>query len=1185
MFSPARAVRPLRQRGGVGARWWLALRAMSILAVVLLIAVIGVAVLAITGATDFGFVRDRIADAIRSNIGPGYTVDIRRAVIDTDPVLGLVVRVDDIIVRDATEVVVNVPETRFVVDPLSLLRFRVDIRSVEFDGPQLSFVRDASGRVMLAAAPIDPPAAAPATVDAPASEALAAPAVVAPGEVATTGVVAPPVPASPSAAAVEDIGDDDADATPSEPRAFPDLVSALQILDGGIEPPIEAAAQAGFERLSVVNGTISVWDASDRRQRRFSSTDINVGLDPASNGLNVTFASSGYSGRWTATIERTLDASSGGHIVSADFQQLTLGDVIPSLGDDKGLFVADVPLYGRASMRVNADGDVVEASANIDLGAGTLRFREEPSAKQRSVLLDEATIRLRWDIASKTIVVEPSTFFFGNTRGLVTGTIRQDGDPSAGRYTFAFESPGTVMAPPDSGAPPMVAQRISVSGVADLGAETLTFDNIIVVTTDGSLAAAGSLGFEPGKTPSVAFAASFSPMPLSTLKTIWIPFIAPNAREWAMEHLISGELKQGHYEVSVPAGVLFKKPVRLPDNAMKLDMRMENVTFSTIGALPPIQKAAGNIVLSGSTFGVDISAGEVEVPSGTVKVEAAAFAIPNVAKRPSDGIVEFQLAGPAAALGEIADAEPLRALSQRDISPADLSGDAEVSLSLRFPLKDVIEDGEVDWKAVVNTHGVASQVPVEGRKVSNADVAMTITPDEMTIYGKAKIDGVGADVSMSLPVGDGGEGTETEVRPGERQVRLVLDDEARKRLGVGLDDVLSGTVTALVTDGDDGAQHYELDLRRARVVLRGLGWSKGKGVPATLSFDLAEDKDGRSVSNLVLKGDGFGMSGSARLDSASNLISAEVDSLRLRKGDSLSLRLTRGKGGYAISARGSSFDLRGLIAQVRDNNDQAGGFPDIAVDAQIDKLIGYNQEVITGAKLTLVSVGGEMQKLSFSGAISGTPASLEYAVAPAGTSLDATAADGGRLFRFLDLYTRIAGGRIQVTGRGRGNGPMVGSMEVADFNVINEPTMEKVGIGRNAPGGRVDGFNPRNVHFDRMVAQFSKTPRAVVIEEALLRGAAIGATFSGRYDLKAATVSLAGTYLPAYAFNNLFSKIPLIGVIAGGGFREGLIGVTFKVEGPIAAPRVFFNPLSAVAPGIFRKIFEFQPNRAAIPGQ
>ena len=39
---------------------------------------------------------------------------------------------------------------------------------------------------------------------------------------------------------------------------------------------------------------------------------------------------------------------------------------------------------------------------------------------------------------------------------------------------------------------------------------------------------------------------------------------------------------------------------------------------------------------------------------------------------------------------------------------------------------------------------------------------------------------------------------------------------------------------------------------------------------------------------------------------------------------------------------------------------------------------------------------------------------------------------------------------------------------------------------------------------------------------------------------------------------------------------EGLIGVTFKVEGPIDAPRVFVNPLSAVAPGILRKIFEYR---------
>ena len=89
-------------------------------------------------------------------------------------------------------------------------------------------------------------------------------------------------------------------------------------------------------------------------------------------------------------------------------------------------------------------------------------------------------------------------------------------------------------------------------------------------------------------------------------------------------------------------------------------------------------------------------------------------------------------------------------------------------------------------------------------------------------------------------------------------------------------------------------------------------------------------------------------------------------------------------------------------------------------------------------------------------------------------------------------------------------------------------------------------------------------------------GSTVGATFAGRYDVPTANVDIAGTYLPAYAFNNLLSRIPILGLALGGGTNEGLIGVTFKIQGPITQPEVFFNPLSAVAPGIFRKIFEFQ---------
>jgi hypothetical protein len=109
-----------------------------------------------------------------------------------------------------------------------------------------------------------------------------------------------------------------------------------------------------------------------------------------------------------------------------------------------------------------------------------------------------------------------------------------------------------------------------------------------------------------------------------------------------------------------------------------------------------------------------------------------------------------------------------------------------------------------------------------------------------------------------------------------------------------------------------------------------------------------------------------------------------------------------------------------------------------------------------------------------------------------------------------------------------------------------------------------------------MLVRYSHTDRLLTIDDALLSGSTIGATFSGRYDLSAANIDIAGTYLPAYAFNNFLSRIPILGLALGGDASEGLIGVTFKVQGPISGPEVFFNPLSAVTPGLFRKIFEFQ---------
>jgi hypothetical protein len=422
---------------------------------------------------------------------------------------------------------------------------------------------------------------------------------------------------------------------------------------------------------------------------------------------------------------------------------------------------------------------------------------------------------------------------------------------------------------------------------------------------------------------------------------------------------------------------------------------------------------------------------------------------------------------------------------------------------------------------------------------------------------------------MSFP----GEGGPDGLSGNARQVRLMLDDAARKRLGVALDQIISGSMGVLVTD-IPGGQHYDLDMRKARLTLPGLGWSKGVGVPATLSFDLKPNDQGYSVEGLKLTGDGFGLTGTAALDKTYGLLSADIDHLSLRSDDSISIRMVRGPHGFGISARGASLDLRGLMTHIRDNNSQAGGFPDLALDAAIDKLIGFNQETVTNAKLTLVSIGGSTQKISFRGTLGDSQVSLDYGVTPTATTIKGTATDAGQLLRFTDLYTRMAGGQLTIDGQGGPEGPLLGNIDLASFDVLNEPAIRQLSPNGNAAGRSSPDLS--RVQFERLVARFRQTKGTIAIEDALLRSVSIGATFSGRYDMPTSNVAITGTYLPAYSFNNLFGRIPLLGLALGGGSREGLIGVTFKIEGPIADPRILINPLSVVAPGIFRKIFEFQ---------
>ena len=143
----------------------------------------------------------------------------------------------------------------------------------------------------------------------------------------------------------------------------------------------------------------------------------------------------------------------------------------------------------------------------------------------------------------------------------------------------------------------------------------------------------------------------------------------------------------------------------------------------------------------------------------------------------------------------------------------------------------------------------------------------------------------------------------------------------------------------------------------------------------------------------------------------------------------------------------------------------------------------------------------------------------------------------------------------------------------------HRPTTPTVGnrvpvLSRIESGAKVD---PSLIGFDRLQVVFLRNGGHMTLRDGVMNGPNIGLTIEGSVDTDRNTIAMNGTFIPAYTVNNFFSKIPVVGMLLGGGWNEGLFALNYRVSGRANAPQVSVNPLS-VAPGFLRKIFGILDN-------
>jgi hypothetical protein len=246
--------------------------------------------------------------------------------------------------------------------------------------------------------------------------------------------------------------------------------------------------------------------------------------------------------------------------------------------------------------------------------------------------------------------------------------------------------------------------------------------------------------------------------------------------------------------------------------------------------------------------------------------------------------------------------------------------------------------------------------------------------------------------------------------------------------------------------------------------------------------------------------------------------------------------------------------------------------PAWTLDARLDRVLLAHGKVATGVTARVSHDGRVTRALTAQGHAG--DGAFQVSIDGA-RHLRVTAQDAGTFLRGADMIRSIEGGSLKLEGDYDDSTPehaLIGNAEITDFRVRNAPAMAKL-LQAMTLYGLVDILRGPGIGFSRLVAPLRLDDDGLELREARAFSPSLGLTAKGRIDLAEERTDIQGTIVPAYFFNSLLGKVPLVGKLFSPEEGGGLFAARYSIRGPIEDPTVFVNPLSALTPGFLREMF------------
>ena len=824
--------------------------------------------------------------------------------------------------------------------------------------------------------------------------------------------------------------------------------------------------------------------------------------------------------------------------------------------------LADIklPLGGSVDIGMSIDGAIDTVGFNLSGGPGKISL---PEPVKQTLTLKKFDFKGQYRGKEQRINIDRLAIDLGN-----------DG-------SFAL---------PQSANHQMPLRSIVARGSLDIKSKRLALDAVDLDFQGPTATIKGTVdGFGEGMT--IQTDGTVHNIPVDDLRRYWPRAWGTSSHQWSTTHFTDGVIKK----VRARSIIQSVGPNKYDVRSMNGEIELRGVTLDYLAPMPKIRNTDSNGTFTQQRFDFNILHGEalgLKIKKGTVYIT-------HLDQKDQYADIDLTIDGPVESALKLTESEPVGFMSSLGFTSKGTRGRSSTRLRLNFPLELALTVDRVDVSATTNMSDVAASKVLMNETLSDGLFQLKITKKGLDATGTANVGKMPATISLKRNFGKKDKPYRTHYQISSR----IKDAEQfmHEKFGFKFDesDYVRGPVQAnfVMTSFDDKTSRgsLELNMETATVSLLSLGWVKGAGIKGKIETDI-DFKNNKptniprfkiDISDLKANGSATFATGGKAVDKIN------LASVKFGRTDMQGTVNLESEDWTEYQLKGKSLDLSDIWSRFsnEDNKEtptERKETPKFRLFLNFDKLWLRKDQPLLNVVGSLSRRGDLWQSVYLHGDVS-KKGSVDIALYESDKNtrtLSVLSDDAGATLRALDHYDNMLDGKLKISGTYDDtdlDSPLTARLKIDDYRIIKAPVLAKI-VSILSITGIIESLQGRGLSFSSMEVPFVSRRGTVSFKDARASGPSLGFTAEGKIYTHAEVLNLEGTVVPAYLINSFFGQIPLLGDLFTGGTKGGgIFAANYKMTGPVENPVVSVNPLTALAPGIFRNFFDIFKKNSPTP--